>query len=85
MESHTCCQLTLFASAAESEPEFDGVVGTSFAERDVFEIGKVGSGPALMEAVRRMTDSKRGRKRRCMISQGGCGFSWWGDLEVCFC
>ena len=70
IESHTCCQLTLFASVAVSEPEFDGVVGTSFAERDVSEIRKVGSAPALMEAVRRMTDSRKGRKRRCMISQG---------------
>lgn len=41
----------------------------------------MGSGPALMEVVKRKSDSRRRRARRCMTSQG-CMWGWLVELVM---
>ena len=64
--------------------EADKLAGISFPDRGEVGFGTVGSGPALMEVVRRKSDSRRGRKRRRMTLQGVVWISLRSDDEVCF-
>ena len=58
-------------------------MGISSTERAESGFDDLGSGPALMEVVRRIEDSRRSA-RRWIIRRGVCGIGWWGGGDVYF-